>query len=210
MAKKGTPDMAHEGGNFDKDLIRELAEEAETEGAWLAVLRDDARAELARLVAEADRMQMHDPSFRRELAVWVHGDRDGSHDGMPGHALGLPGVLKRVGPLAIRTFDLGKGAAAHDEKLIEASPLLAVLGTDGDTTRDRLAAGEALSHVLLRATQDDVDASFLNQPIEVAELRPKVAELAGRAGVPQLVLRLGRGPEAKPTPRRPVGEILVS
>jgi len=25
MAKKGTPDMAHEGGNFDKDLIRELA-----------------------------------------------------------------------------------------------------------------------------------------------------------------------------------------
>ena len=25
MAKKGTPDMANEGGNFDKDLIRELA-----------------------------------------------------------------------------------------------------------------------------------------------------------------------------------------
>ncbi|HSH62964.1 acetyl-CoA carboxylase biotin carboxyl carrier protein [Methyloceanibacter sp.] len=25
MAKKGTPDMAQEGGNFDKDLIRELA-----------------------------------------------------------------------------------------------------------------------------------------------------------------------------------------
>ena len=192
------------------ELVEELVEAARAEGAWLAVLRGDARRELAGLVAEADRTQMNDPRFRRELAAWLHGDRDGSNDGMPGHALGLPSLLTRVGPLAIRTFDVGKGRAAHDEKLIESSPLLAVLGTDGDTTRKRLAAGRALSHVLLRATQDGVAASFLNQPIEVAELRPRVSELAGRTGVPQLVLRFGYGPDAKPTPRRPVGEILDS
>jgi iron-sulfur cluster repair protein YtfE (RIC family) len=192
------------------ELVEELAAAAEAEGAWLAVLDGDGRSELARLVAEGDRAQMHDPSFRRELVAWVHTDRDASSDGMAGHAVGIPRKYGAFGPLALRTFDLGKGVAAHDEKLIEASPLLAVLGTGGDTTGDRLAAGQALSRVLLRATQDDVSASFLNQPIEVPELRTKVAELTGRAGSPQLVLRLGYGPEARSSPRRAVSEILAS
>jgi iron-sulfur cluster repair protein YtfE (RIC family) len=192
------------------ELVAELVAAAEAEGAWLALLDGDGRSELARLVAEGDRAQMHDPSFRRELAAWVHQDRDGSSDGMSGHALGIPRRFSSFGPLALRTFDLGKGVAAHDEKLIEASPLLAVLGTAGDTTGDRLAAGQALSRVLLRATQDEVAASFLNQPIEVPELRTKVADLTGRPGTPQLALRLGYGPETGPTPRRPVSEILAS
>lgn len=210
IAKRHTNRRPFAPKTLPDDLVRKLVEAAEAEGAWLAVLEDEARGELAGLVAEADRAQMADPRFRRELAAWLHRDRDGSNDGMPGQALGLPSLAARVGPLAIRTFDVGKGAAAHDEKLIEASPLLAVLGTDADTTADRLAAGQALSRVLLRATQDEVSASFLNQPIEVAELRPRVAELAGRSGVPQLVLRLGYGPEAKATRRRPVAEILAS
>lgn len=209
IAKRHTNRRPFAPKALQDELVRELVEAAEAEGAWLAVLRDDARDRFAELVAEADRAQMHDPSFRRELAAWLHSDRHSSNDGMPGHALGLPSLLTRVGPLAIRTFDLGKGTAAHDEKLIEASPLLAVLGTDEDSTRDRLVAGQALSRVLLRATQDGVAASFLNQPIEVPDLRPRVADLAGRPGVPQLALRLGYGQDAKPTPRRPVGEILA-
>jgi hypothetical protein len=128
---------------------------------------------------------------------------------MPRDALAIPALLSPAGPLAIRTFDLGKGAAAQDNKLIEASPLLVVLGTDADTTHDRLAAGQALSRVLLRATQDDVAASFLNQPIEVAELRSAVAGLVGRSGTAQVALRLGYGPATTPTPRRPVREILA-
>ena len=60
MAKKGTPDMAHEGGNFDKDLIRELAAlldetglteiEIEIEGRRIRV----ARGGLIRAVSAAE------------------------------------------------------------------------------------------------------------------------------------------------------------
>jgi len=191
------------------ELVHELVEAAAAEGAWLAPVEGDARREFASLVAEADRSQMHDPSFRRELAAWVHSNRDRSADGMPRDALAIPGLLTRTAPLSIRTFDLGKGAAAHDEKLIEASPLLVVLGTPGDTTRDRLAAGQALSHVLLRATRDEISASFLNQPIEAGDLRRAIARLVDRQGTPQIALRLGYGPETTPTPRRPVREILA-
>ena len=95
----------------------------------------------------------------------------------------LPSLLSTLGPFAIRTFDVGKGVAARDRKLAEGSPALFVLGTDGDTPADRLRAGLALARVLLRATQG-VAASFLNQPVEVRELRPEVARLASRTDTP--------------------------
>jgi hypothetical protein len=60
----------------------------------------------------------------------------------------------------------------------------------------------------LRAAQDEVSVSFLNQPIKVAELRAEVGRLAG-GGVPQIVLRLGYGPTVRPTPRRPLSDVVA-
>jgi len=56
---------------------------------------------------------------------------------------------------------------------------------------------------------EDVWASFLNQPIEVPQLRPRLASIIGRVGFPQILLRLGFGPEAKPTPRRSAQEVII-
>jgi hypothetical protein len=42
----------------------------------------------------------------------------------------------------------------------------------------------------------------------VSELRPEVAELAGRTGHAHLVLRMGYGPAVQPTPRRRVRDVL--
>jgi hypothetical protein len=89
-----------------------------------------------------------------------------------------------------------------------------VLGTDGDTPRDWLRAGEALSRVLLVATAEGLSASFLNQPVERPELRYLVRDLvvvdgqAERDMKPQVVLRLGYGPDVGPTARRPLREVL--
>jgi hypothetical protein len=66
-----------------------------------------------------------------------------------------------------------------------------------------------LSHILLRAEVDGVAASFLNQPIEVPELRHKVVALLGQSGCPQVILRMGY-PEQQDrrTPRRPASEVM--
>jgi hypothetical protein len=127
---------------------------------------------------------------------------------MPAYAFGIPAVLSTLGPFTVRTFDVGRGVAARDRKLMEHSPSLFVLGTDGDELVDQLRAGQALARVLLRGTQEEVSASFLNQPVEVAELRPLVSELAGHSGHAQLVLRMGYGPPVQATPRRPVRDVL--
>jgi len=65
-----------------------------------------------------------------------------------------------------------------------------VLHTAGDEPVDWLRAGQALQRMLLTTTADGVAVSFLNQPIEVRELR---AELRGLldTGAPQLLVRLG-------------------
>jgi hypothetical protein len=84
-----------------------------------------------------------------------------------------------------------------------------VIGTPGDSRQDWLNAGQALSRVLLRARVEDVSASFLSQVVELSSTRARLEALTGSKGPPQVVLRLGFGPEVRPTPRRPVREVIL-
>jgi hypothetical protein len=193
-----------------EELLASLAAGAQAQGAWLHVVAgDDARNAVADIVAEADRVQWADKAFRAELSHWVHPNRSESRDGLPGYALGISDWSSYAGPLVIRTFDRGRGQAAKDREIALYSPVLAVLGTDDDSPREWLAAGKALAMVLLRARVEDVWASFLNQPVEIPALRQRLGEVVGRGGFPQILLRLGYGPEVKPTPRRSVREVLM-
>ena len=170
-----------------------------SEGAWLNPVDDGARHAVATLIAEGAREQWHDPQFRNELAAWIHPET--ARDGLGGFGFGLT-------PLVIRSFDLGNRTASHDQRLAEDAPLLAVLGTPGDTKVDWLQAGQALARVLLLADVNDLSASFLNQPIEVPRLRTELQTIVGRSGYPQLLLRMGTGSGAHATPRRMVIEVV--
>lgn len=165
---------------------------------------------LALLIAEGDRAQMADAAFRRELADWVHSRRAASRDGISGAAFGMPDVLSFAGALVIRTFDLGEGQAARDLALAEGSPAIAVLSTPGDTPRDWMAAGEAMERVLVSLARNGLTYSYLNQPIEVPALRPRVAEALGTTTAPQILIRVGRAIATVPRAvRRPVQEVLL-
>jgi hypothetical protein len=182
---------------------------ARAEGAWLEVFRtEEARHAVADLVAEADRLLMSDKRFRRELALWLRPNRGKRRDGLPGYALGLGTLRAAVGPMVLRMFDDGRRQAVRDRRLATEAPMLALLGTAHNTPRHWLMAGEAVAHVLLRAQVCDIAASFLNQPIEVPALRPRLQALAGQDGFPQLLLRLGYGRAPRATPRRPVAEVV--
>jgi hypothetical protein len=201
--------QAFEDRDLPGDLAERLVADAQEEGVWLHPARGDDRAAIAGLIAEGDMIQMADKRFRRELASWVHPNRDRSHDGMRGYGFGFGELMSHAGPLVIRAFDLGRGQAAKDRELAEGSPLLSVFVTESDDPAAWLGTGQALQRVLLRARAAQVWSSFLNQPVEVPELRPRLAETIGWQGdYPQLVVRLGYGPQVKPEPRRAVEEVL--
>jgi hypothetical protein len=191
-------------------LFAELEAYGSTLGAWFRILQSDSHRRLmADLIMEGDRIQMADPAFRQELVRWLHPNRSRQRDGMPGWTYGLNELTGRAVPLIVRTFDTGTGRAAMDRDLALGSPILAILGTPTDTRRDWVIAGRVLSHVLLRAAAEGVSASFLNQPIEVIELRGRVAALLGTSGYPQMVLRMGFPVgEDRRTPRRDLADML--
>jgi nitroreductase len=192
-------------------LAEAMREAAHVEGAWLTPFAGARSKEtVGFLVAKGDRIQFDNPDFRRELASWLHTPRD--HDGLPAYAKGAHELLGFATPalaFLLRTFDFGKGLAARDKQLASGSPLLACLGKARDTPLDWLNAGQALQRVLLVVTAQGFHASFLNQPIEAAQLRRALGALARHKGYPQILLRIGRGGPAKHTPRRPLEEVLM-
>lgn len=188
---------------LDADTLRQLAEAASAERARLrAIDAESDRHAVADLVSAGDARQWANPSWRRELAAWMHARRRG--DG-----LAVPGLAVPVAQLVVRTFDMGGGIGAKDRELAEASPLLAVLETTGDEAPDWLAAGQALERVLLTACQLGLQASYLNQPIQEAALRPRLREIVGSTGFPQVLLRFGYPAEDVPAaPRREVADVI--
>ena len=192
-------------------IMERLKTAAKSEGVDVAFAQDLVQLErLATLIAEADRRQFDDPRFRRELASWIHPSR--STDGMPAASQGLRALTDAATPiiaLAIRTFDLGNGVAATHEKLARGSPLLVVLSTPMDNNEGWLSAGLGLQRMLLVATQEGYSTSYLNQPIEVPDLRGRLASEWSIAGSPQLLLRIGRGYSVAHSPRRPIADVLV-
>jgi nitroreductase len=175
---------------------------AHAEGTWLEFLDEDRRERLAELVDEADRMQWSNRHWRRELAAWMHPRRSG--DGLV--RAGLVAPLARA---TVATLDVGMPVGARDRERAREAPTIAVLDTPGDRARDWLIAGMALEHVLLRAASAGVQAAYLNQPIQVAELRIRVAAMLERPCFPQAIVQLGHPARpGTPTPRRPLADVI--
>lgn len=198
-------------------LVAELQSAANSTGNWLQiktlVIPESCRQTVINLIAQGDRLQMANPLFRRELAQWIHGANNPKQDGIPLSAQGLAKRWDALAPLvslAIRILDLGKLQSAQDCQLAIKSPVLMLLGSSEDNPQDWLATGEALAHLLLRARVDQVWASFLNQPIQVPQLRSRLKLMFPEYGHPQLLLRLGYAPEARSTPRRTVDRVLTN
>jgi hypothetical protein len=210
LATRRTNRHAYDATPLPPGLAPVLDDEAGAHDVGLRWVDDPAeRQGLVELIMASDRQQMADTAFRQELASWMR--RPGTHrgDGMPTDALGQHGIAAQVAPLAVRTFDVGEGQAARDAALTSGSPGLVVVATDDDDPAAWLATGRALARVVLRARSLGVWSAYMNQPCEVSDGRRELRHLLGLDGHPQLVVRLGSGPDARRSPRRPVADVLA-
>ncbi len=211
ITKRTTNRSPFSGEDVPAAIVERLKSAATSEGVDVAFAQElPQRERLATLIAKADRRQFDDPRFRRELASWIHPSR--SNDGMPAASQGLRALTDAATPIvamAIRTFDLGTGVAAAHEELARGSPLLVALSTPMDNNEGWLAAGLGLQRLLLVATNAGYSTSYLNQPIEVTDLRAELAKELSIENYPQLLLRVGRGRPVSHSPRRPISDILI-
>jgi len=186
-----------------------IAAAADAEATMIRLLPDQKRA-LAHLVDEADRQQYRDPEFRAELGRWLVPTGSTRRDGIPfvekEYGTALPFSVMRT----LRTSALGAEFGTLEDELVSGSPVVAILGTRYDEPAEWFACGQALQAVLLLATTFDLSAAFLNQVLELPELRRQIAALAPEVGYPHMVVRLGHpeDPVRHPAPRRPVEDVL--
>lgn len=184
------------------DLRWRLVEAARAEGGWLElIIGTIAVGALGEIARSANRVLERNPAYRAELAHWTR--NQASPDGVP-VAVGGP-APEPQDLLPARPFARVARAPGRD---FEPEPLVAVLGTPGDTPTDQIAAGQALQRVLLTATDDGLAVSLLSQPIDVPAAREQLRLALGRSGAPQMVLRLGYGEPGLPTARRAVDEVI--
>lgn len=188
-------------------LLLTLEEIARQQGTSFQVVSEEIRPAVVNLIALADRLLWEKPGYRQELGDWVSYDRGMSHEGVPANALGREDLASSLGPPVLRT--LIREQADNVPYVAPGSPVLAVISTFADSKFDWLAAGQTLEKILLYARASDVWVSFLNQPVEIASSRTELGNLLKQKGFPQLVLRMGYGPEIPPTPRRGVKEVLL-
>jgi len=169
---------------------------------------------VAELVVDADHIQFADPAFRQELASWMHPLTSSAGDGLAGPGFGFPDWATRAAATLFRVFDMGSAVARMDRPSVLGAPLLGVFATQGDTRAEWIATGRALAAVLHTLTMHGLVNAFLNQPIEVVGLRPKLASLAAPGRTPQLLSRFGYLKEGVAMPphaaRRPLDEVLIA
>jgi len=197
-------------GNADLDR---LAKAAAVPGVDLVLLTDRPRiAHLRDLVEAGNTAQMGDAAFVRELKAWLRfNPRQAlrTDDGLYSVASGNPALPDWVGPTA---FDWLSTAASQNgaySRQIRSSAGIAIFVGARESPADWVTVGRACQRFALQATALGLKHAFINQPVEVASLRPDLAALIGLPGRrPDIVMRFGYGPTLPWSPRRPVAEVI--
>ncbi len=164
-------------------------------------------------VIRGNTAQMDDPAFVKELKAWIRfngADAVRTRDGLYSASSGNPNIPSWIGDLAFRWVFTPKGENDKYARQVRSSAGIAVFVGKTDAKAHWVEVGRCYERFALQATALGIRNAFLNQPIEVAALRPPFAAALGLTGQrPDLVVRFGRGPLLPRSLRRPVEAVLV-
>lgn len=215
IARRQSTRADYDGRTVSATDLRMLAAAAMVPGVDLILLTDrPAMARVRDLVVAGNSAQMADPAFVRELKSWLrfspsHAIETG--DGLFSVASGNPALPEWLGP---RFFDMFVTAASENDSYasqLRSSSGVAVFVGERDDREHWALVGRACQRFALQATALGLKHAFINQPVEVASLRPELAALVGMAGRrPDIVMRFGHGPLLPYSQRRPVAAVLAA
>lgn len=191
-----------------------LEEAGRGNGVELRLLTSDrALGEVAEYVAAGNTAQFADAAWRRELQQWVRFNPRSARatgDGLFGPSMGSPAVPDWLGRLFMRVAFSASRQNRKDVQHIRQSSAVAVIISERDDRRHWMEAGRSYQRFALQAAALGLRTAFINQPVEVAALRPQFAAYLrlGPAQRPDLIIRVGRGPLMPRSFRRPVTAVL--
>lgn len=214
IARRQSSRTVYSGGTVASADLRALARAAVVPGVDLILLTEQSQIDQIReLVIAGNNAQIADAAFIRELKEWVrfsprHALSTG--DGLFAVSSGNPALPEWLGA---RMFDATFHASSENDKYarqLRSSAGVAVFVGDKADPEHWIAVGRAAPRFQLQATALGIAHVFVNQPVEVARLRPELAALLGLPGRrPDIVLRFGHGPSLPYSARRAVSAVLA-
>ena len=194
--------------------LQTLAVAGAVPGVDLVLITDQPQIDRVRdLVVAGNGTQMADAAYVRELKAWLRfSPREAilTGDGLFSAASGSPALPSWLGP---RLFDWMFKVDAENKKYarhLASSSGIAVFVAQREDHEHWVSTGRACQRFALQATALGLKIAFVNQPVEVAHLRPELASLIGIPGRrPDIVMRFGFGPTLPFSARRPVDAVLA-
>lgn len=164
-------------------------------------------------VMQGNTAQLADAAFVKELKAWIRFNAAAAvrtRDGLYSVSSGSPNIPSWIGDLAFRWILTPKGENDKYARQVRSSAGIAVFVGQAADKAHWVDVGRCYERFALQATALGIRNAFLNQPVEVAALRPPFAAALGLTGQrPDLVVRFGRGPVLPRSLRRPVEAVLV-
>jgi hypothetical protein len=164
-------------------------------------------------VIAGNSVQMDDPAWVEELRGWLRFSSNralATGDGLFSACSGNPVVPEWIGG---QTFNLFFTKEAENDKYrdqIRSSAGIAVFVGDKADPEHWVKVGRSFQRLALQATVLGIRTAHVNQPVEVASVRPGFARWLGMPDArPDLVIRFGRAPAMPMSLRRPVSAVLA-
>ena len=151
--------------------------------------------------------------FVKELKAWLRfngADAVRTGDGLYSVSSGNPSIPSWIGDLAFGLFFTPKSENDKYARQIRSSAGIAVFVGNAADKAHWVEVGRCYERFALQATALGIRNAMLNQPVEVASVRPLFADAVGLKGQrPDLVVRFGRVPALPQSLRRPLQAVLV-
>ncbi len=164
-------------------------------------------------VVQGNAAQLSDAAFVAELRSWLRfngADAVRTRDGLFSVCSGSPALPAWLGALAFEWLFTASGENDKIARQVRSSAGIAVFVGAAADKAHWIEVGRAYERFALQATVLGVRNAFLNQPVEVAAMRPAFAAALDLPGQrPDLVVRFGHGATLPPSLRRPVASVMA-
>ena len=204
-----------DGRPLSAEQLRLLSEAGQgNEVAVMLLTSEQQKDEVTQYVARANTIQFADDAWATELRAWIRFNaRDAirTGDGLYGPVMGNPDVPPWLGKLFMRLTFSSKAQNRKDARNIKSSGAIAVIFSEKDDPKHWIEAGRCYQRLALQAAALDLRTAFINQPVEVSDLRPEFARYLGLGDRrPDFVIRIGHGSLVPKSLRRPLDDVIVS
>ncbi len=163
-------------------------------------------------VNQGNLSQYADKAFVDELINWLRFTKKEaltSRDGLYSAASGNPQVPRWLGQMVVGGLT-PQQQVDTDAKKLRSSSGAVVIASESEDKSAWVRTGQVYERLALTMTSLNIKSAFLNQPIEVANLRSEFQSVLGLgASLPQLLVRFGYADALPPSLRRPLEDVLL-